>query len=72
MGNKLSAEALSNINYTTVSEEFIRKYKNQLDWDKISKNEKLSTEFMHKFVNKLNGMSLVIASISRMTSLLSL
>jgi hypothetical protein len=45
---------LNNVDYNTLSEDFIEKYQDRLDWKYISKNSKLSEAFIEKFKDKVN------------------
>lgn len=40
-------------------EKFIDKYQNKLNWDYISKYEKLNEQFIIKYLKKLNVKSLI-------------
>ena len=47
------------IDYTKpLTEEFIRKNQNELDWDLISSYQKLSEEFIEEFQNKINWLNI--------------
>jgi hypothetical protein len=46
--------SILNYKYQNLTDEYIEKHQNNLNWDRISMYHKVSPQFLNKFLNRIN------------------